>query len=70
MREKKKLSADERQQIFDDHNTCNLGHKNNSDNGCQSDTNKTNTNFPINQLGAIIDASKQRLEFFPETAAS
>ena len=39
-----KFPSNERHQIFDEHNKCNLGHNKNSDNGFQSQTNKTNMN--------------------------
>ena len=81
MREWKKSSDNEIQQIFDDRKTWNLDGNNNSDNGRQAETNKTNINLQIKQLQPMLDAIKKRLvsftdtsnesdeNFFPDTAA-
>ena len=68
MGEWQKLSANERQNLFDDHNTWNLGRKNNSDNGCQTDANKSKMNRQIKQHQASLDASKNHIASFPDTA--
>ena len=68
MREWKKSSDNEIQQIFDDRKTCNLDGNNNSDNGRQVETNKTNINLQIKQLQPMLDAIKKRLASFTETA--
>ena len=56
MREWKKSSDNEIQQIFDDRKTWNLDGNNNSDNGRQVETNKTNINLQIKQLQPMLDA--------------
>ena len=61
MREWKKSSDNEIQQIFDDRKTWNLDGNNNSDNGRQAETNKTNINLQIKQLQPMLDAIKKRL---------
>ena len=68
MREWKKSSDNEIQQIFDDRKTWNLDGNNNSDNGRQVETNKTNINLQIKQLQPMLDAIKKRLVSFTDTS--
>ena len=65
----KKLPFNERQQIIDDLKTWSLGHKKNSGNGHQAQTNKTNMNRQKRQLQDSMYTSKKRLVFFPDTAS-
>ena len=69
MGEKKKVLADERQQIFDDRKTWDLGHKKSGDNGLQTHTNKTAVTFHIKHPQDRMDDSKKRFASLPDTAA-
>ena len=68
MQEWKKLSTDERQQIFYDHKTWNIDCKKSSDNEQQPETNKTDMNRQIKPNQDILYAIKNRLVSLPDTS--